>query len=139
MANAEKTIDGKLVLLKISTNLVTPSYKSVVCSIDNGLTGSANSQTTDTKCGTAKARGTANRTVTGSLAANTAPDTTEMSADDLDALFTSGADFLWELTDGADYTRKGTGYLGAYNETANNGDVVKADFTIEVKGNVAQS
>lgn len=139
MANAADTIDGKIVELKISTNLVTPSYKSVVCSIDNGLTGSSNVQTTDTKCGQAKSRGTSNRTVTGSLAANTAPGTGEMSADDMDALFTSGDSFLWELTDGADYTRKGEGFLSAYNETANNGDVVKADFTIEVKGNVAQS
>lgn len=139
MALAEDTIDGKLVVLSIATNLTTPVYKDVVCSIDNGLTGSANVQSTDTKCGQAKARGTSNRTVTGSLAANTAPGTTEMSADDLDALFTSGADFLWKLDDGTNYTRTGTGFLSAYNETANTGDVVKADFTIEVKGNVAQS
>lgn len=139
MANAADTIDGKIVELKISTNLTTPSYKSVVCSIDNGLTGSSNVQTTDTKCGQAKSRGTSNRTVTGSLAANTAPGIGEMSADDMDALFTSGASFLWQLTDGADYTRTGEGFLSAYNETANNGDVVKADFTIEVKGDVAQA
>lgn len=139
MANAEDTIAGKQVLLSISTNLVTPSYKTVVCKIDNGLTGSANVQTTETACGTAKARGSASRTVTGSLAANTAPGGTEMSADDLDALFTSGDDFLWKLTDGTAYTRTGQGFLSAYNETANTGDVVKADFTIEVKGDVAQA
>lgn len=135
-ADAKNTIDARQVLLKISTNLVTPSYKSVVCSIDNGLTGSSNVQKTDTKCGQAKSRGTTDHTVTGSLAANTAPDsTTEMSADDLIALFESGADFLWELI-ATGYTRKGTGFLGAYNETANTGDVVKADFTIEVKGGI---
>lgn len=139
MANAADTIDGKLVILSISTNLETPSYKTAVCLIDNGLTGSRNVQSTDTKCGQAKAGGTANRTVTGSLAANTAPGGTEMSADDFDTLFTNGDDFLWKLDDGTDYYRAGQGFLSGYNETANTGDVVKADFTIEVKGDVDNS
>lgn len=140
MANAADTIDGRLVILSISTNLVTPAYKALVCSIDNGLTGSANVQTTDTKCGQAKARGTANNTVTGNLAANTAPTAlTELSSDDLQALFASGADFLWKLDDGTDYYRQGTGFLSTLNETANTGDVVKSDFVIEVKGAVDSS
>lgn len=139
MANAADTIDGRLVILSISTNLVTPAYKTVVCSIDNGLTGSANVQTTDTKCGQAKARGTSNRTVTGSLAANTAPGVSELSADDLDTLFTSGADFLFKLDDGADYYRAGQGFLSTYNETMNVGDVVKADYVIEAKGDIDNS
>lgn len=139
MASAEDTLNGIDTLLKISTNIATPDYKTVVCSIDNGLTGSANVQTTDTKCGIAKSRGAANRTATGSLAANTAPATGEMSANELDALFTSGADFLFEIVNGTELIRKGTGFLSGYNETYNNGDVVKADYTIEIKGNVAQA
>jgi hypothetical protein len=39
MADASKTIDGKLVVLSIATNITTPVYKSVVCKIDNGLSG----------------------------------------------------------------------------------------------------
>jgi hypothetical protein len=139
VADAALTISGKDVILSISTNLVTPDFKDVVCSIDNGITGSTNVQTTDTKCGQAKARGTSNRTVTGNLAANTTPATGEMSSDDLEALFESGADFLWQLDDGTDYYRAGTGFLSTYNETANTGDVVKADFVIEVKGAVDSS
>jgi 4-amino-4-deoxy-L-arabinose transferase-like glycosyltransferase len=139
MASAADTINGRDVILSIATNLTTPVYKDVVCSIDNGLTGSSNVQTSDTKCGQAKARGTSNRTVTGNLAANTAPLTAEMSAEDLDALFESGVDFLFKLDDGADYYRAGTGFLSTYNETANTGDVVKADFVIEVKGAIDSS
>jgi hypothetical protein len=139
MADAANTIDGKLVILSISTNLTTPAYLDVVCSIDNGLTGSTNVQTTDTKCGQAKARGTSNRTVTGNLAANTDPGVGEMSADEMEALFTSGADFLFTLDDGTNYYRAGTGFLSTYNETANTGDVVKADFVIEVKGDIDSS
>jgi hypothetical protein len=137
MADPTKTISGKETLLKISTNLVTPDYKSVVCSIDNGLTGTSNVQKTESKCGTVKARGTSDHTVTGSLAANTAPSAGEMSNDDLLALFTSGADFLWEVVNGTDLVRKGTGFLSGYSETYPTADVVKADFTIDVKGNVA--
>jgi hypothetical protein len=138
MADPTKTLSGKETLLKIATNLTTPVYKGVVCSIDNGLTGTSNVQKTETKCGTAKARGTSDHTVTGSLAANTAPDSaTEMSNEDLLALFISGDDFLWEVVNGTDLLRKGTGFLSAYSETYPTADVVKADFTIDVKGNVA--
>lgn len=136
MANAADNIDGKLVVMSISTNLDTPSYKSVVCKVDNGLAGTRNVQTVETACGTAKAGGSPNYTVTGSLAANTNPGGTEMSADDLIALFESGDDFLFKLDDGADYYRQGQGFFSAYNETANTGDVVRADYTIEVKGSV---
>lgn len=139
MASATDTIDGKLVILSISTNIAVPAYKTVVCKVDNGLSGSADVNTLVTACGAAKSRGTANYTITGSLAANTAPGGTEMSADDLIALFDSGADFLFKLDDGADYYRQGQGFLSGYNETANVGDVVRADFTIEVKGSIDSS
>jgi hypothetical protein len=138
MADASKTIDGKL-NLSIATNLTTPVYKSVVCKIDSGLSGSADVNTVVTACGTAKARASSNYTVTGSLAANTTPGSTEMSSDDLIAIFDSGADFLWKLDDGTSYYRQGTGFLSSYNETVNTGDVVRADFTIDVKGSVDSS
>jgi hypothetical protein len=47
---------------------------------------------------------TSNYTVTGSLAANTTPGSTEMSSDDLIALFESGVDFLAKLDDGVSIT-----------------------------------
>lgn len=139
MADPVNNLKGKLALLSISTNLVTPAYKVVVCSIDNGISGSRNVTTTETKCGTSKAGGSPNYTVTGSLSANSAPDTDEMSADDLQALFDSGAEFLWKIEDSvtpANYFRQGQGFFSAYNETANNGDDVKADFTIEVTSTI---
>jgi hypothetical protein len=138
MASAADTINGRDVILSISTNLVTPAYLDVVCSINNGITGSSNVQTLDTKCGQAKARGTSNRTVTGNFALNTAPGVTEMS-EEMETLYESGADFLWKLDDGADYYRQGTGFLSTYNETANTGEVAQADFVIEVKGAVDSS
>jgi hypothetical protein len=139
MADASKTIDGKIVKLSIATNLTTPVYKDAVCKVDSGLSGSSDVNTLVTACGTAKARGTSNYTITGSVAANTTPGATELSADDLIALFESGADFLWKLDDGTAYYRQGTGFLSSYNETSNVGDVVRADFTIEVKGAVDSS
>jgi hypothetical protein len=135
MASTADGVKGKYVILSISTNLVTPAYKDVVCSIDNGITGSRNVTTTETKCGTSKAGGSPSYTVTGSLSANSAPGVSEISADDLQILFDSGAEFLWKmahLTTPGDYYRSGQGFFSSYNETANNGDDVKADFVIEV-------
>lgn len=137
MADTANSIKGKYVLLSISTNLVTPAYKTVVCSINNGLTGSRNVTSTETKCGTSKAGGSPAYTVTGSLAANSAPATDEISADILQGLFDTGADFLWKLahsTTPANYYRSGQGFFSTYNETANNGEDVQADFVIEVSG-----
>jgi len=137
MADAALNIDGKQVLLSISTNTETPDYKTVVCSVDNGLSGSRDVNSVSTKCGTVKAGGSPNYTVTGSLAANSAPESDEMSADALLALFESGDDFLFKMahiTTPADYYRAGTGFFSSYNETANDTDLVRADFTIEVKG-----
>lgn len=135
MADTANGVKGKFVILSISTDIVTPAYKDVVCSIDNGITGSRNVTTTETKCGTSKAGGSPSYTVTGSLSANSAPGATEMSADDLQALFDSGDDFLWKLahsTTPTEYYRQGQGFFSSYNETANIGDDVKADFVIEV-------
>jgi hypothetical protein len=137
MADPVNSIDGSLVILSISTNTTTPAYKEVVCSINNGLSGSRDVKATQTKCGTAKSPGSPNYTLSGNFAANKTPGATEISHEVLAGLFDSGADFLFKLahiTAPTDYYRQGTGFLSSYNETANNGEVVQGDFTVEVKG-----
>lgn len=142
MASNDNNIKGNLVRLSISTNLETPAYLDLVCTIDKGLSMSRDVTTTVTDCGTSKAGGASNSTITGSLEANTAPEATEMSSEELLALMLSGDTFLWKMahmSTPADYYRAGTGFLSAYNETANTTDSVKADFTIEVIGDVDQT
>lgn len=139
MAETVNSIKGKEVLLYISTNTTTPAYSILVCQINGGLSGSRDVNTQSTKCGTAKAGGEPNYTVTGSLAANTDPDTGEISADALIALFDSGDSFLFKIaheTTPANIYRQGTGFFSSYNETYNDGEVVTADFTIEVEGGI---
>lgn len=138
MAVTANSLKGKEVFIHISTNLVTPAYSVLVCQINGGLSGSRDVNTQSTKCGVAKAGGEPNYQVTGSLAANTAPGTGEISADDLIALFESGDSFLFKLahTTPANYYRAGTGFLSNYSETANDGETVNADFTIEVEGGI---
>jgi hypothetical protein len=139
MADVKDKIDGKVVILYISTNTVTPAYDSVVCKIDGGLAMTSNVNTVENSCGIAKARGAANYSITGSLAANTAPGTGELSAEDLIVLADSGAEFLWKYADDPttpNLYRQGTGFFSSYSETYNYGDVVKADFTIDVIGSV---
>jgi hypothetical protein len=139
MASTADGIKGKYVILSISSNLVTPDYKDVVCLIDNGLAGTRTVSTTETKCGTAKATGSPAYTVSGSLAANSNPGASEISANELLALFDSGAAFLWKLahiTTPADYYRQGQGFFSSYNETAPTSDDVKADFVIEVTSTI---
>lgn len=137
-ADVANNLDGKDVFIHISTNLVTPAWSLLVCQINGGLNGSRDVQTQQTKCGTAKSAGSPNYQLTGSLAANSTPDTGEISADDLIALFESGDSFLWKLahTTPANYYRSGTGFFSSYNETANDGEMVQADFTIDVEGGV---
>lgn len=139
MADLANSIEGSVVTLSISTNLVTPAYKDVVCAINNGLSSSADVTTVDTKCGSSKARGSASYTLDGSFVANHTPGGSEMSADDLIALMDSGANFLFKMEDTgtpANYYRAGTGFFSSYNETANNKENVQGDFTIEVIGSV---
>jgi hypothetical protein len=139
MASPVDNIKADDVLLSISTNLVTPAYSTLVCLINGGLSGSRDVTTQSTRCGTAKAGGAPNYTISGSLAANANPGGSEMSADDLIALFESGDSFLFKLAHAstpANYYRQGTGFLSSYNETANDKEMVTADFTIEVEGSI---
>jgi hypothetical protein len=139
MALNANNIKGDEVILSISTNLDTPAYLDIVCSIDNGLSMSRDITTTVTKCGTDKAGGAANSTITGSFVANTDPESDEMSADALIALMDSGDNFLFKMAHvdtPANYYRQGTGFFSAYNETANANDSVKGDFTIDVVGSL---
>jgi hypothetical protein len=139
MASPVDNIDSEDVLMSISTNLVTPAYSEIVCLISGGLSGSREVTTQTTRCGTAKSGGSPNYTITGSLAVNSAPGGSEISADDLIALFDSGDSFLFKLahaTTPADYYRQGTGFFSSYNETASEKGMVTADFTIEVEGSL---
>lgn len=138
MADVVNHLKGKDVGISISTNLVTPAYKLAVCRINGGLSGTRDVQTQSTTCGVSKSAGEPNYTITGSIMVNTSPGGSELSHEELIALFDSGDDFLFKVEHStpADYYRQGTGFLSNYSETYNDGENVLAEFTIEVQGTI---
>lgn len=141
MANVNNSIDGKVVTLAISTDTVTPSYKNVVCSKDDiGVSGTVSGASEiNTRCGVRKSAGTAGWEITGSAVANTTLSGTEMSHNEVAALFQTQASFLVRVQDEgtpANYYRQGQGVLSDYKETASIDGVVGFDFTIAISGDL---
>lgn len=133
------TMDAKLVALSISTNLVTPAYKEVICATDTGLSGDTDISTVDTKCGLKKSPGSTNWTMNVSGVADLAPGGSQMSANDLITLAQNGTRFLVKVADTGGtptYYRQGEAFFSSYNETANNGESVSFDATLEIDGDV---
>ena len=136
---ATNAIQGDLVALSISTNVTTPAYKEVVCSENSGLDGSADVNTKRTKCGVIKGVGPMAWTFTGSGAFNSIPGGSAMSAQELVTAAQDQTPILVKLahaTDATIYYRQGQGIISSYSETANSGDVVSYDFTIDIEGDL---
>jgi hypothetical protein len=132
-------IEGKLVKLEISTNLVTPAYKMVVCAEDSTLDGSTDVNTRNTKCGVFKSNGNVSWTLSGSGVANATPDSDELSADEILTLFQDSTNVLWKLTHETGDTiiyREGQGFFSAYSEGHPADDLVGFDYTLEVDGTI---
>lgn len=142
MALVDNILSGAPVTVEIATNLTTPVYKTVVCSTEDiSVDGSVDGvNTTITRCGRLTTSGTVVHEISGSGAANKTLSATEMSINDLAALFISRALFLVRVQDaatGPNYVRKGTGRLTAFSETSEVDGVIGFDFTIEIIGALA--
>lgn len=136
---ATTKIEGKLVTLEISTNLVTPAYKMVVCAEDSSLSGSTEVNSRDTKCGVFKSFGNTSWTLEGSGVANATPEADEVSADEILTIFQDSTPVLWKITHTSGDTviyRQGEGTFSAYSETHPATDLVGFDYTLEVDGDI---
>jgi hypothetical protein len=137
---ATNEIQGDLILLSISTVLTTPlatDFKEVVCAENAGVEGTKDVNTRRTKCGPIKGFGPANYTFNITGAANTAPTSTQISASTLASMFANNTPILVKLvhsTTSSLFTRIGQGQITRYAETANSGEVVGFDATIEISG-----
>lgn len=140
MADVNNSVFGSVVTLAISTNLVTPAYKDIVCSTGNiGLAStSEGGATVVTRCGVAKAPGRAGYNITFEGLHNTAVTSgSEVSANELAALNDSKAKFLARVQDEttpANYYRQGTGTISDYSEDAAVDGFVTFRGTIEISG-----
>lgn len=142
MATLSNSVNGVDVLLSISTNTVTPAYKAIVCSsgdfgLDSTTEGAA---TVVTRCGTAKAPGSAAYSIKFEGVHNTSISSgSELSGNQLIALNESKATILWKLEDSitpANYYRQSTGFISAYSETSPVDGYTRFTGTIEVTGDI---
>jgi predicted secreted protein len=142
MADVNDSLGGEVVFLAISTDLVTPAYKNVVCSSgDIGVAGSTEGgATANTRCGVAKGGGRSSWQITGEGVHNTnIAALTEVSANEMAALFQNRTSVLVRVQDEttpANYYRQGQGKITEYEETSNVDGFVTFSFTIEIAGDL---
>lgn len=135
-------IQGDMVGLFVSTVLVSPQttdWKEVVCAENTGVSGSRDVNKKRTKCGVVKGFGPIDWQITGTGTLNSAPSTGQLSGNDLIALCQNETDVLVKVvhaTTSTLYTRQGQGQFSKHTESANTGDPLSFDFTIEIEGNL---
>jgi hypothetical protein len=141
MADVNDSMFGSVVGVAIATDLVTPVYKDVVCSKDDiGVNGTTTGgQEIATRCGVYKAAGTAGWQIVGSGVGNKVLSGTEMSINEMAALFQSKDPFLVRVQDNdtpANYYRQGQGTMSDYKETSSQDGIIAFDFTIDISGDL---
>lgn len=132
-------IQGDVVGIYISTNLVTPAYKEIICAENTGLDGSRDVNSRRTKCGIKKGYGPVSWTMTGTGTHETVLGVNQISAQELIGIVQNETDVLVKIahvTDATLYYRQGQGQITSYSESANSGDPVTYDFTIDISGDL---
>jgi hypothetical protein len=132
-------IEGKLVDVQVSTNLVTPAWKKPVCGTDLSLDGSVDTTTVTTKCGSLSSRGSVAWVLTGSAIANATPGTNEISASDMGTFFQNGTQLLVKMahtTTEALFYASAPGTVTAMTFNAGVSDNLSYDFTITLDGDL---
>ena len=132
-------IEGKLVLVQISTNTVVPSYSTIVCATDSSLDGSNDVTRTKTKCGDLVSVSDTAWSLTGSGIASATPGAGELSIDELIAIMENGAEVLVKVAHATDTSiiyRQATAVPVSYTETHNEGELVSFDYGFEISGNL---
>lgn len=111
------------------------TFKTLVCLTENGFSGTKASSTVDTKCGSLTATGSTDITFTGTGVVDVDPDVTEMSFNDLKALFSSGAEFII-VEKNVDTTMflGGAGVLTDLSDTNTQGSFSTFSYTIKING-----
>lgn len=132
------TVGGSELIWSYSTDLVTPSYKSVVCKQSASLDGSRNVSTEESDCGVFKSFGPSNYKLNFSGLVDTAPDASEGSWTELLALFEANTPILSKFaTVGNEPYITGTSRISSLNLAASSpSDTVKFTATVEFYGAV---
>jgi hypothetical protein len=132
-------IPGNLVDFQISTALVTPVWKKIVCGTDASLDGSVDTTSVATKCGTLKARGSVSWTASGSAVANQTPGANEVSVSEVSTMFQAGTQVRFKMahvTTESIFYAEGQGTFSAATLSAGVEDNLSFDWTLEVDGDI---
>jgi hypothetical protein len=137
---ATNEVQADVLGLWISTVLTSPQptdWLELVCAENTGLSGSRDVNKKRTKCGVIKGFGPIDWQITGSGTTNTTPGTGKLSGNEVIDLAQNETPILVKVAHGTDtslYYRQGQGQITKFNETANTGDPLSFDFTIDVSG-----
>lgn len=142
MADVNNSVFGSVLTIAISTNLVTPAWKNIVCSTGRiGVDGTTEGgSTVTTRCGTARSAGRAGYTIPfEGLHNKTVSSTTEVSANDIAALFQNGTQIRVRIQDEgtpANYYREGTGLITEFADGGEADGFVTFSGSIAISGNL---
>jgi len=132
------TVTGSELIWSYSTDLVTPSYKVVVCKKSANLDASRNVTTEETDCGVFKTFGPSIYKLNFTGIVDTVPDAGEGSWTELLTLFEANTPILSKFaTAGNEPYITGTSKLASLNLSADSpGDTVKFTASVEIYGAV---
>lgn len=133
-----KTVTGSELIWKYSTNIPSPSYKTVVCKQSASLDASRNVSTEETDCGVYKSFGPSNYKLNFSGVVDTEPDSGEGSWTELLAIFEANTEILSTFaTAGNEPFVSGVARISSLSLTASApSDTLKFTATVEYYGTI---
>lgn len=119
-----------------------PVWKLVACSTTDGFSGSTDAVTVSNKCegGWVKSLpGDKSWSFSNASYAKKTPDANQISYEELFEMWTNDTVGQWKLESliANEYLRIGEGYISALGETADSGDYLQFDLTVNGNGPVA--
>lgn len=130
------TINGSLMFISYSD---TPggTKKSAVCQSEGSFDGSRNVVSDETNCGVLKSLGPQNNRFTLNAVVDIAPDASEASYAEFQALYANNTKKYWHLTDaGENIYQGGYGWISALGQQNTSGQTSKFTLTIEIDGDI---
>jgi predicted secreted protein len=132
-------IQGKDILFYVSTDLVTPAWKTMICVETLTVDWNTPINKRPTRCGTKVGIGVVEITMTGSSVADDAPSGTEISHKEMEGFLANGTPVLVKAahaTTPAKYFVSGTGYFSSLGENMPTDDMLDFTWQFDMTGTV---
>ena len=133
-------MQGKDVKVEISTDLVTPVWKTLICEVSNGVRLSRETTSTQTKCdnGTAKiGLGALSWSFEFEAVADTIPTASQVTYADFLGYIVNGTKVLGRVLYTGEFHHQGQVYVTDLSLDSADGDVVRFSGTLSGTGAIA--